>query len=361
MGQRPADRDTRLRHAAGAFIVLLVGCTHRNTLGPSASVVAGDAFTCARLASGQVRCCGQGWEGELGNGAYEDEGHLVDVGGVNDATSLAAGGFHACAVRKDGSVWCWGENRVGQLGYAYPEKNATARATEKLDGSATQVALGILHSCARMADGTARCWGAGSKGELGSGGASDSSGPVRVAGLDHSVQLAVGSFHSCARIDDGTVRCWGANDRGQLGDGTTENRLAPTQVVGIAGAVEIAVGNDHGCARLGSGEVACWGGGEHLTRASAVGGVAHAVQVVSREDWACARLQAGSVLCWSVGNAPKERLAGVAKGGFTDLAVGGSHTCGVDAQGELHCEGAGSHGQLCDGSSPPRSSTFPPP
>jgi len=38
-----------------------------------------------------------------------------------------------------------------------------------------------------------------------------------VTGLTNAVALAAGGSHTCALLADGTARCWGLNDFGQLG------------------------------------------------------------------------------------------------------------------------------------------------
>ncbi|MBK6579532.1 MAG: hypothetical protein IPG17_25765 [Sandaracinaceae bacterium] len=47
------------------------------------------------------------------------------------------------------------------------------------------------------------------------------------------VDVSAGARHTCARLTDGTARCWGNNSSGQLGDETTTQRLPPTLVVGL--------------------------------------------------------------------------------------------------------------------------------
>ena len=42
--------------------------------------------------------------------------------------------------------------------------------------------------------------------------------------------INAGFYHTCARLTDGTMKCWGYNILGQLGDGTTLTRLTPTSV-----------------------------------------------------------------------------------------------------------------------------------
>jgi alpha-tubulin suppressor-like RCC1 family protein len=39
-----------------------------------------------------------------------------------------------------------------------------------------------------------------------------------------ALQLTAGSAHTCARLDDGTVKCWGRNVEGQLGLGDNQDR-----------------------------------------------------------------------------------------------------------------------------------------
>jgi alpha-tubulin suppressor-like RCC1 family protein len=50
---------------------------------------------------------------------------------------------------------------------------------------------------------------------------------VAVSGISTAVELTAGFNHTCARLSDGTLRCWGYNGNGQLGDGTTTNRTTP--------------------------------------------------------------------------------------------------------------------------------------
>ena len=45
--------------------------------------------------------------------------------------------------------------------------------------------------------------------------------------------ITAGDFHTCAVLQNGTAKCWGSNSVGQLGDGTTTTRLTPTTVTGL--------------------------------------------------------------------------------------------------------------------------------
>ncbi len=47
---------------------------------------------------------------------------------------------------------------------------------------------------------------------------------------DSAVAIALGSGHTCALLAGGGVKCWGANGYGQLGTGDTSSRSSPVSV-----------------------------------------------------------------------------------------------------------------------------------
>src|SRR2546426_927975 len=96
-------------------------------------------------------------------------------------------------------------------------------------GGVTAVDLGAFYSCALLQDGTVRCWGQNDLGQLGNG-TSDpvpnnpstfNPTPVTVSGITTAVAISAGGWHTCALLQDGTVRCWGDNTYGQMGNGAT--------------------------------------------------------------------------------------------------------------------------------------------
>jgi alpha-tubulin suppressor-like RCC1 family protein len=122
-----------------------------------------------------------------------------------------------------------------------------------------------------MVSGATRCWGANTDGQLGTGTLTASHFAVAVSSLDgvhaKATAITVGGAHTCARLTDGSLRCWGRNSSGQLGDGTLTRRLVPAKVRASAasfltGVSFVTAGEAHTCAFLGTGSavrVRCWG------------------------------------------------------------------------------------------------------
>jgi alpha-tubulin suppressor-like RCC1 family protein len=154
---------------------------------------------------------------------------------------------------------------------------------------AVQLVAGENHFCARMSDGTARCWGDNAKGSLGTtdagtapadagigdagdGGLVPGTGFVvsAVDGLEDATQLSAGGTTTCALVADGGVQCWGGNDRGQLGlqvspplsDSQAHPAVTPTALTSPARRID--VGARSACSVLTNGEVWCWGDNTEL-------------------------------------------------------------------------------------------------
>ena len=314
------------------------------------AIAAGTLHTCAILDDGTVRCWGSGASGRLGYGTTDDIGDdetpaaagPVNLGAGRTAKAITAGNAHTCAILDNGSVRCWGDGSSGRLGYG----NAATIGDDETPGAAGPVNLGAgrtavaitagnAHTCAILDDGTVRCWGDGSSGQLGYGNTNaigddetpGSAGPVDLGAGHTATAIAAGSFHTCAVLDDGSVRCWGGGGSGRLGYGNADT-VGDDEAPGSVGPVNlgtgrtakaIAAGDQHTCAVLDTGAVRCWGEGsagqlgygngdaigDDETPATAgpvdIGSGRTARAIAAGSFHTCALLDTGAVRCWGDG------------------------------------------------------------
>jgi len=225
------------------------------------SLVAGSSHTCVTRLGMNAQCWGNAAQGQLGSAFMGTQPSQIEVADVpmalyagiglnltcmgNVATppdcfgqdsfnqrgtslgtmmmgggTVVAGSSHTCAIDADptGQVFCWGDPSNGRLGI--PAGDGMSR--QPVPGlTATDLTAGFFHTCARLPDGSVRCWGLNNAGQVQPGGALDIVTPVEpVAGLTAVFDLSAGLRHTCVLTVAGQVRCWGANANGALGDGT---------------------------------------------------------------------------------------------------------------------------------------------
>jgi alpha-tubulin suppressor-like RCC1 family protein len=336
----------------------------------------GTTHTCALLASVGVRCWGSNEKGQLGNGTQEPSPVPVDTTGLASGAAILGGGVgHTCAVLEGGGVKCWGDNYYGQIGDGTNLWKFLPTDVSGLAGGAVGLSLGDEYSCALLAAGGVSCWGDNRYGQLGDGTTTARTTPVAVQGLDEGASaLAAGYSHTCAVMRSGGIRCWGDNASGQLGSGTLDPSTAAVDVTGLAGpAAAVAAGNGHTCALLRSGQVQCWGfnaGGQlgngttddSLVPADVTGLASGAEALVAGDFHACVLVPGGSAACWGMNDsgqlgpaaavpmslAPTE-VTGLPSG-LVAVAAGGAFTCAITGTGGMFCWGANASGQLGNGS-----------
>jgi alpha-tubulin suppressor-like RCC1 family protein len=180
-------------------------------------IAIGDQFTCLRWGPDRIECAGTNKWGQLGDG--------VDVG---------CDGLNQCERR-------------------------TLAPVASLTGVA-QLSAGNAHVCARLTDGTVRCWGVG--GRLGDGTNVLRRVLTAVVGLSNVTHVAAGFDHTCALTSDGHAWCWGENTDGQLGDGTLTGRVMPTLVPELSDVMLLDAGTSSSCALTHAGALFCWGAGD---------------------------------------------------------------------------------------------------
>ena len=225
------------------------------------AISAGGNHTCAITAAGAVQCWGYNGAGQIGDNSTFDRWTPATVSGISSATSIAAGAFHTCAVTTGGAAKCWGWNYSGQLGDNSTNTRLAPVSVSGLSSGVAAVATGGSHSCARLADGSAQCWGSNANGQLGDGTVIDRLTPVGVSSVGTTVaQLSTGSNHTCMRSAASGAKCWGSNGNGQVGDNTYIDRSVAVDVLGLtSGVASVGTGYNHSCAVKTDSTLTCWG------------------------------------------------------------------------------------------------------
>jgi len=337
----------------------------------------GQFHSCARLASGDLRCWGDARDGQLGNGKSAIESYATPVEvdpAVLPAAYVSAGEDHTCAVKSpEGTVWCWGSNQglqLGVIGAKEPGPVEVPLATPK-DEPAIAVAAGLFHSCSLGSWG-ARCWGVCKGGQLGT---TLQCPPIGVLPPSHVewnadiLEIGVGLAHSCGMPSVGKLRCWGNNDAGQLTGAIGTNQPLPAETP-IA-AQHVAVGAGHTCALM-DGKVACWGNNEQGQLGAPSPPSSKPVPVPLDGDAKalaagyahnCAILSDGRVQCW--GSNLYGQLGPLAEPGVkpsapavvdlgeeaVEVSCGREHSCALGESGRAYCWGRNDYGQLGNGES----------
>ena len=347
-----------------ALLALAAIATARAAPQEFANVVrleAGAKHACALSAAGEVRCWGENARGQLGNGTTSGAFVAYPIPQLaNGAAAIAVGrgswdspdaDAHSCAVLAAGTMKCWGANTYGQLGDGTAVDRVSPVDVVGLAAPVVAAAAGAGHTCALLATGGVQCWGHNDSGQLGNGTLLSSAVPIAVSGLGSGiVAITAAAEHSCALGSAGSVQCWGGNSRGQLGDGTRTNRLTPTAVLS-----------------LGAGIAAISAGGASVDYDD------HVPFIFPGSPYSCALTGSGETLCWganlmgqlgdgSTQDRPSPTAVATLGGGVRRISTGGflhnfapgqygglAHSCAVTAAGGAKCWGASLCGALGDG------------
>ena len=192
----------------------------------------GAAHLCAIATDHSLLCWGANAAGQLGTGNTTPSPNPAPISSLGTHVSaVAAGDRHTCALLDDGTISCFGANDLMQLGTAGSSASSPMPVT--LPQKASALAAGGSLVCAVLSDGTGSCWGNNDRGQLGGGQTGASRGPGAIvdktsAPIAELATVSVGVEQACARAADGTISCWGAGDSGALGNGQSGDHLAPT-------------------------------------------------------------------------------------------------------------------------------------
>jgi hypothetical protein len=262
--------------------------------------------------------------------------------------SFVASRGYVCGISDGFEVWCIGDPTVT----GDPAPPAAARwvkialpqgvVLNRLAAAGfTVCGIGAPNSPNPAAVGRAYCWGDNLFGQLGRGPAFLSPGPFGadavVGGSADYVALAASGSSFCAVRATGAVECWGNNGSGQVPGATGFANYSPFPVAGVAldprdGA--ISGGSQHFCGLRVGGAVVCWG--DNFYGQIGIG-------------------TAGT----GVTSDPNQRSLPVQIPGLTlaSLKLVGDTSCGLGSTGARVCWGAGSEGQLGNGSNTAKQTT----
>jgi len=324
---------------------------------------------------------------------------ILQVTATRGATQISSGRAHTCAIDDKRNLQCWGSNAYGQLGDGSTISKNTPTIISLGEGEgeggryATQIAAGDTHSCAIDDKNNLKCWGKHFYGKPDSNG-DDSyyhrSSPSLIDLNDsqaYATQIAVGSEHSCVIDNFSFIRCWGSNRYGQLGDGkrydlSSSPVFSPWYTIdGMDAATQISLGRDHSCAIDIFNNLKCWGknssgqlgDGTQEDRSTPtsvdlrnfINVATYATQIALGGDHSCAIDARNGLLCWGNGyygsyyhselyfhynlKPTTIPLDPNVHGFAAQIAVGDEHSCVITLENGARCWGSNLFGQLGDG------------
>ncbi|MGB0152288.1 MAG: putative Ig domain-containing protein, partial [Candidatus Poseidoniaceae archaeon] len=154
--------------------------TFFNASNPAIDVSTGRYAGCGLLGNGSVTCWGTGWLGTGGESQSADPGDIwPNLGSGRTAVELEIGRKHRCVLLDDDSVKCWGDDYYGQLGNGGGQgnKNAPFSTTFASNLGLQRMSAGHWHTCIASKTNEVYCWGDGAEGKLGDGSTSINQNP----------------------------------------------------------------------------------------------------------------------------------------------------------------------------------------
>ncbi len=333
------------------------------TIPPASGVTAiatGNSHACAIRDAG-LQCWGTNVYGQLGDGSNSGSNLPIQIlPAASGVSGLGVGRFFTC-VAMAGGVKCFGDNINGELGIESSVRSNVPVTTITAGSGVTAVSNGETHACAIVA-GHVRCWGANSIGQLGNAGLGTSwRVPVQaVAAGSVATSVSTGTAtagFTCATLSGG-ISCWGDNTAGTLGNGNNVASIMPVAVLPTgSGATLITAGGSHVCSVV-AGAAKCWGsaskyqlgnnGGSSSNVPVQVAGLTSGVTAIAAASAHTCAVVNGGVKCWGdyiygqlgTGNfdltlGPVDVVNAGPGSGYTAVAAGAFHSCGLVAGGAL--------------------------
>ncbi len=318
--------------------------------GPVTEIATGFNHSFAVTSTGQLYAFGLNQYGQLGSanavgskGANPTPTLVTLPGATGPVTQAAAGDNFSLALTATGQLYAFGDNRYGQLGSANNNGVAAANPTPTLvtlpgaGGPVSEISAGTSHSLALTATGQLYAFGLNEYGQLGTttNNASTSANPtpalVTLPGTSGPVtEISAGAYDSFALTSTGQLYAFGLNEYGQLGNATnngTENANPTPTLVTLPGATgplsEISAGFSHSLALTSTGQLYAFGANNY----GQLGTTTNSGNVDAN---------------------PMPTLVTLpgAGGPVNEIAAASAHSLAVTATGQLYAFGRNEYGQL---------------
>lgn len=208
-------------------------------------ITAGLDYTCAVMTYGQVMCWGNNDQGQLADGTKTDRTTPTLATLISGISNVDAGQNKSCGLTGAGLLRCLSGGSAQEIGGIIPTTGGSPEVS--IDVAVNRfgsLVMGLIE------DGVPVAFQAGKFKEISS--------------VSHAVDVDSGSGHVCTLINDGTVKCWGSNTYGQLGINSKVSSSVPQSVLNVSGAWQLAVGKNHACVMIvsnnpGTNDIQCWG------------------------------------------------------------------------------------------------------
>jgi alpha-tubulin suppressor-like RCC1 family protein len=277
---------------------------------------------------------------------------------VGRVMKLSAGSHNACALIEDGSMRCWGDNSHGQIGDGslvsgrYPTRTSNAPAMQ-------QLVIGAGSMCALSHDHCAWCWGDNSSGQLGTG---ELGGP-RTPELNKLLRgvLHLAMFRRTSAAITPLQPLWWGEVEGQF-------VRAPRLVADRKQYRSIDVGQQFGCGLRHDRHVECWGENDYgqlgtgdtvdQTEPVEVEGLSDVTDVIVGNVEVYVIRSDGTLWCWGnnffgqLGDGTEVDRATpgqVALQNVVEVSIYSGHVCALTDAGSVYCWGNNSSREVGNG------------
>lgn len=211
---------------------------------------------------GSLWAWGEGENGSLGLGNYNNVAKPTQVGTDKDWKQVSVGQYFTVALKNDGTLWGWGWNQHKQLLDNEVHVKSPVQLGKDSDWrdvfAVAEAVYGIKN------DGSLYVWGYGEKDILGINdiGVDEVAVPTKVSVIDGCVHAISGSVNTRVVIlssDEGDGRpckimSWGTNADGALGNGTGVSAENTADIVFTGVPVEVKFDRDMDFTQLACGE-----------------------------------------------------------------------------------------------------------